>query len=257
MGYSSKIGWTQATVNFWTGCQKVSPGCKFCYMYRDQERWNRDPTEVIRTLDNTFYAAKRWADPRLIFTCSWSDFFIEQADAWRDDAWAVIRDTPHHTWQILTKRPERIEECLPSDWGEGYPNVWLGVSIETQEQLPRLEELLTLPAQVHFASFEPLLGPIQLPAIARHLHWMIIGGESGNDQGRYRYRPMMLDWLARLMSQAQDMDVPIFVKQLGTYQAKDMRLKDRSGADPSEWMSTFRIREFPRNYTPLTKRLFN
>jgi protein gp37 len=76
----TKIHWTNATVNFWTGCQKVSEGCKYCYMYRDKERYKKDPRQVMRTNIATFYQALRWKEPRLIFTCSWSDFFIKDAD---------------------------------------------------------------------------------------------------------------------------------------------------------------------------------
>lgn len=152
MAQESKIQWTNATVNFWTGCKKVSPGCKFCYMYRDKERYGLDPTQVARTADKTFYAALKWKEPKLIFTCSWSDFFIEEADdAWRADAWQVIRQTPQHTWQILTKRPERIAACLPVDWGEGYPNVWLGVSVENAANFDKRVPILNgIPAHVRF-----------------------------------------------------------------------------------------------------------
>jgi len=80
MGKESAIQWTDATVNFWTGCKKVSPGCKFCYMYRDKERYGLDPSAVVRTADKTFYSALKWKEPKRIFTCSWSDFFIEEAD---------------------------------------------------------------------------------------------------------------------------------------------------------------------------------
>ena len=90
---NTKIQWTDATVNFWTECKKVSDGCKYCYMYRDKERYGQEPTSILRTSDNTFDKALKWKEPKLIFTCSWSDFFIDEADQWRDDAWEVIRKT--------------------------------------------------------------------------------------------------------------------------------------------------------------------
>jgi hypothetical protein len=83
----SKIEWTDSTVNFWHGCQKVSDGCKFCYMYRDKSRYGQNPMTVKRSLDSTFKAALKWEQGRKIFTCSWSDFFIDVADPWRPDAW--------------------------------------------------------------------------------------------------------------------------------------------------------------------------
>jgi protein gp37 len=163
MGAETHIQWTDATVNFWMGCKKVSPGCKFCYMYRDMAHYGRDPHAIVRCKDATFYQAMKWKKARKIFTCSWSDFFVEQADGWRADAWKVIRDTPQHIWQILTKRPERIKDHLPTDWGDGYPNVWLGASVESQEYAEkRIPELIGIPAIVRFLSCEPLLGPLDL-----------------------------------------------------------------------------------------------
>ncbi len=123
------IGWTNYTHNFWTGCQKVSTGCKFCYMHRMLEGKGKNPNRVVKANNKSFAAPFFDKKPKMIFTCSMSDFFIEEADLWRIDAWRIIKETPWHTWQILTKRPERIRECLPDDWGEnGYPNVWLGVT---------------------------------------------------------------------------------------------------------------------------------
>ena len=111
MAIQSKIQWTNATWNPWHGCKKVSPGCKFCYMYRDKERYNQDPTTVLKS-KTKFNAPLQWNEPKLIFTCSWSDWFIEEADQWRAEAWKIIKNTPHHTYQILTKRPERIKDHL-------------------------------------------------------------------------------------------------------------------------------------------------
>jgi protein gp37 len=131
-------------------------------MFREQERYKQDPTKVRRTAPATFGSPLRWKAPRLIFTCSWSDFFHIDADNWRAEAWDIIRRTPHHTYQVLTKRPERILEHLPADWGEGYPNVWLGTSVENQRWVTRVPLLLAVPARVHWISAEPLLGPLSL-----------------------------------------------------------------------------------------------
>lgn len=244
----SKIQWTDATVNFWTGCKKVSAGCKFCYMYRDKERYGKDPTTVMRTAPATFNAALKWKEGKRIFTCSWSDFFIDEADAWRSDAWDIIRKTPQHQWQILTKRPERIVQCLPPDWGEGWDNVWLGVSVESQDYLDRIETFSKIPAKVRFISAEPLIGPIDLSTHAELLplfHWMIIGGESGNDNGRYRYRPCELDWITSLIDQTNSSGIEVFVKQTGTWLSKQLKLKDRHGGDLKEWPESLKIRSFP------------
>jgi protein gp37 len=128
-------------------------------MYRDKKRYGQDPTLVVRSHPATFNNPRRVKEPTLIFTCSWSDFFIEEADQWRPEAWEIIRATPQHTYQILTKRPERMDVNLPPGWP--FPNVWLGVSVENQKMADRrIPILLQTPAVVRFISAEPLLGPI-------------------------------------------------------------------------------------------------
>src|SRR3990167_1053022 len=186
MSEHTGIEWTDRTWNPWMGCERVSPGCDHCYMFSEQKRHGRDPSVVVRS-KTTFDAPLKWKAPNdgtgnLVFTCSWSDWFHKDADPWRDEAWDIIRRTPHLTYQILTKRPERIAEHLPkmcfscgvSDTihaeamvhshgfqGWPWPNVWLGTSIETQQYAEKRIPILTsVPAKVHFLSCEPLLGPI-------------------------------------------------------------------------------------------------
>lgn len=249
MAQNSAIQWTDNTVNFWTGCTKVSSGCKYCYMYRGKERYGKDPSVVMRTKSSTFNAALKWKEPKKIFTCSWSDFFIKDADLLRADAWDIIKRTPHHTWQILTKRPERIAQCLPADWGEGYKNVWLGVSVEEQSYLHRVDTLLSVPAKTRFISAEPLIGPVNFNqyklGILKDIDWVIVGGESGNDNGQYRYRPCSQVWIEDIVNECQVANVAVFVKQVGTHLAKANGYKDRHGGDISEWTSTIQVRQFP------------
>ena len=228
MGERTAIGWTDATWNPWYGCTKVSPGCAHCYMFRDQIRYGRDPNVVTRS-KTKFAEPLKWTEPRRVFTCSWSDWFHEAADAWRDEAWDIIRRTPHLTYQILTKRPERIAAHLPSDWGDAWANVWLGTSIENQRWAVRAGLLLEVPARMRFLSCEPLLGPLDLSdylpspygcggearndnceVCAPRLHWLIVGGESGPDA-----RPMQLDWARSLRDQCAEAGVAFFLKQLG------------------------------------------
>lgn len=220
MGEQTAIGWTEKTWNPWHGCTKISPGCKYCYMYRDKARYGQDPTKVVRS-KTTFRDPLKWGDPALVFTCSWSDFFIQEADEWRNDAWNVIRATPHLTYQILTKRPERIPDCLPDDWGDGWAHVQLGVSVESEEYRWRLMRLLMVPAALYFASFEPLLASVGnvaqfLPHCKmnsgrhcghRSLRWAIIGGESGPER-----REMSMEAFEDLVEQLRGF-VPIYVKQ--------------------------------------------
>jgi protein gp37 len=251
--FNSHIQWTNATVNFWTGCTKVSEGCKYCYMYRDKERYGQDPTKIVRTAPTTFNAALKWKEPKKIFTNSWSDFFVEEADEWRDDAWDVIRKTPQHTWQILTKRPERISGNLPDDWGEGFENVWLGVSVEMQKYFHRAYILSQVAAKTRFISAEPLLEGLDVlqeidgRLVIDDIDWIILGGESGNDKGKYRYRECRENWFKRIIDdvKTEAPHISVFVKQLGTYLAKQNRLKERHGGNADEWTQELRIREFP------------
>lgn len=260
MGYNSDIQWTEATWNPWHGCTKVSAGCKYCYMYRDKDRYGQDPTNVLRSLTK-FNDPLKWKEGKLIFTCSWSDFFIEQADQWRNEAWEIIRKTPQHTYQILTKRPERIKDCLPDDWDEGYDNVWIGVSVENQQTATdRMHIMCTFEAQYIFLSIEPLLDQINLSGIRspsidereffpliEAFDWVIVGGESGNDTGDYRYRECDIAWMEQIVFDCKLNGVPVFVKQLGTHLSKTLQLKDRHGGDINEWPSSVQIREFPTN----------
>src|SRR3990167_4980051 len=159
MGYTTGVQWTDHTHNFWYGCKKVSAGCKFCYAELEMTRYGREFRIVARA--KGFGKPLSWKEPAKVFVNSWSDFFIEEADEWRAEAWEVIRRTPHLIYQILTKRPENIAARLPADWGNGWPNVWLGISAEDQKNADkRIPVLLNVMARVRFISAEPLLGPI-------------------------------------------------------------------------------------------------
>ena len=218
MAKHSKIEWCDHTWNPWVGCRKVSQGCRHCYAERDMTRFGKAFTTVTRTADTTFRSPLKWKEPAFVFTCSWSDFFIEAADDWRPEAWEIIRQTPHLTYLILTKRPHNIWHRLPSDWGKGWPNVWLGVSIETQEYTYRADELLRFPAANHFVSAEPLLGPLDIQGYLIHdngapgdrIDWVITGGESGSG-----FRESKVTWFRKLRDQCKVEGVPFFFKQVG------------------------------------------
>lgn len=210
MGENSSISWTTHTWNPWVGCTKVSEGCKNCYMFREMEHYGKNPLAVVRS-KTTFAAPLKWKEPARIFTCSWSDFFHESVQTdWLDDAWDIIRKSPHLTYQILTKRPQEIKDALPDDWGDGWPNVWLGVSIENEKYTWRMESLADVPAHVRFISHEPSLGDISkiVSTYSPVLHWIIAGGESGAG-----YRPMNLDWVWSLYRQCKAAGVAFFMKQ--------------------------------------------
>ena len=233
MSATTSISWTDHTWNPWVGCTQVSPGCAHCYMFAGQKRFGHDPTVVRRT--KTWDAPLAWqraaiaaGQPRRVFTCSWSDWFHADADAWRREAWAVIRRCPQLHFQILTKRAERIASQLPPDWGAGYPNVWLGVSVENDRFVGRIDALRAVPCAVRFVSAEPLLGP--LPSLElTGIDWLIIGGESG-----VRFRRMELAWVRALVERARAADTRIWLKQRAAVRAEQPLMVDG-----------IRIREFP------------
>lgn len=170
--------------------------------------WNF--SQVSRTSDRSFYAPLRWEACR-IFACSLSDFLIQEADSWRNEAWEIVRRSQQHTYMILTKRPERFSECLPPDWP--LKNVELGVSVETPEYLSRLDHLKNSGAIRIFVSCEPLLAPLDLlsylvPDKGHPLDGVMVGGESGAD-----YRIMEEPWAIWIREQCRATNTAFFFKQ--------------------------------------------
>lgn len=250
MAQKSAIQWTDATWNIARGCDKVDEDCKYCYMYRDSFDGTRyNPRQVVRT-KTVFNLPLKLKEPSKIFTCSLTDFFHEDIDSYRNEAWDIIRKCPQHIFQILTKRPERIILNLPEFWPEIRDRVWLGTSVGSDKGIQRIDELLQCRgvAKVLFISFEPLHGEISHFDIdtLTSIDWVIIGGESGNDSGIYRYRPCKIEWIESLIEQCRKYNIAIFVKQLGTHLAKEMKLYDRHGGDWNEWPEHLKIRQFPK-----------
>jgi protein gp37 len=216
MAENSNIGWTDHTHNFWWGCKKVSDECTFCYIAPIMKRAGYEPFKgPMRTKnwDNPLRwnraADKARRRPR-VFTCSMSDFFHEGADQWRGDAWKLISECEHLDWLVLTKRAERILDCLPGDWGEGYPNVWLGVTAGCQDSLDRVEILRSIPATIRFISAEPLLERLDLRPYLSSVDWVITGCERA---AKGRRRIMDIDWVRDIDDQCRTAGVAHFFKQ--------------------------------------------
>jgi protein gp37 len=256
MAEKSNIQWTDATWNIARGCTKVDEDCKFCYMYRDSLNGTRyEPKKVTRT-KTVFDLPLRIKQPSKIFTSSLTDFFHEDCDAFRGEAWEIIRKCPQHTFQILTKRPDRIINNLPIFWDDIRANCWLGTSIGAGASIQRLFELI-IPIQsgIKFLSLEPLHGPIDLhldnfidmgSKVCDLIDWVIVGGESGNENGQYRYRECKVEWIESIVYQCRVAGIPVFVKQLGTNLSNKLNLSDRHGGNIDEWPEHLRIREFPK-----------
>lgn len=218
MAEKTGIEWADATWNPWMGCKKVSPGCEKCYMFRDMTFYGRNPNFIDAASDKTFLNPLSWArNNKLpagarIFTCSWSDWFIKEADEWRPRAWEVIKMTPQYNYLILTKRVERVLDCLPADWGSGYKNVWLLVSTENQKYYDKRWPILykDIPAVVKGLSCEPLLGPIALDSKMLP-DWIITGGESDKSSPR----ESDINWFRDIRDFALNNKIPFFHKQHG------------------------------------------
>ncbi len=209
MATVTSIEWTHRTWNPVTGCTKVSQGCKHCYAERLADRfWGDRPFTEVRVHPDRLNQPKSIRRPSMIFVNSMSDLFHSDVDeAFIRRVFEVMGECPRHTFQILTKRSERLAEMGPRlPW---LSHTWMGVSVESEDEIVRIEHLRNVPAQVRFLSLEPLIGP--LPALdLRGIHWVIVGGESGPHA-----RPMEGKWARSIRRQCRDAGVPFFFKQWG------------------------------------------
>ena len=203
----------------WRGCVKVSEACRFCYAERQMDRYPNNfnfkvPKKAAKaTFNAPLHESGRFRKPTLIFVCPWSDFFLREADAWRDEAWGVIRTAKQHIFRICTKRPDRIQSCLPSDWPKGgYPNVWLGVSVEQNRWVTRMDELRKVDCALRWVSAEPVLEKLDLTAHLKGYSWLVSGGESGSAD---RIRHSDPDWFVFLRDQARKARIPYLHLQNG------------------------------------------
>jgi len=208
------IEWTDRTWNPTTGCNKVSPGCKFCYAETITKRFRGNfPQGFKFTLHpERLKEPLKWRKPSRVFVNSMSDLFHDQMPlAFLKQIFGVMEQAEQHVFQILTKRHERLVELAPFlQWPD---NVWMGVSVETQKYVHRVEYLRQIPAKVRFLSCEPLLGPLNLDLDG--IHWVITGGESGP-----KHRPIEADWVRSVRDQCQEAGVAFFHKQWGGLRPK-------------------------------------
>lgn len=231
MSQTTGIAWTDSTFNPWIGCShaKNSPACAHCYAESLNKFWKWNGGAWGPGTPRKISAESSWASPPslnkraargargkdgrhwLVFAGDLCDIFDDEgpADA-RERMWELFRSTGHLTWQLLTKRPENFSRFLPKDWGDGYQNVWVGVTAENNVQAQRRITILKgTPARLRFVSFEPLLEEVRTDL--SDIDWAIVGGESGG-----KARPFNLNWARSLQKQCASSGTAFFLKQLGS-----------------------------------------
>jgi protein gp37 len=240
MGDRSTIEWTEATWNPVTGCDRVSPGCDHCYALtlaarlkamgspkyqQDGDPRTSGPGFGVAMHPDELAVPRRWRRPRRVFVNSMSDLFHPKVPIeFIAEVFAVMAETPRHTYQVLTKRPKRARSVLRDLNRPPLLNVWVGVSVEDEERTDRVAVLREVPATVRFLSCEPLLGP--LPSLdLTGVGWVIVGGESGPEA-----RPMREAWVTEIRDNCLDAGIPFFFKQWGgrTPKAGGRRLAGRT-----------------------------
>ena len=234
----TQIEWTDSTWNPVAGCSVMSAGCTNCYAMEMARRleamgvakyagltrksgkrsvWVGKIREDRAALD----IPARWRKPRKIFVNSMSDLFHENVStSFITDVWEVMKTTPQHHYQILTKRPERMRQFVAENVGEVLPNVWLGTSVESAEVADRIDHLRAVPAAIRFISFEPLIAPVGQVDLT-DIHWAIVGGESGRAA-----RPIREGWIDEIHDQCVKYDSAFFFKQWGAW-GKDNKRRSK------------------------------
>jgi protein gp37 len=252
MSLKSEIEWTDATWNPVRGCTKISPGCTHCYAETFAERFRGVPGHPyeqgfdLRLIPDKLAEPLKWASPKSIFVNSMSDLFrADVPDSYIEQVARVMGMASWHTYQVLTKRAERLRDLLKTRLGFAaeMPHIWWGVSVEDRRHgLPRIDFLREAPAAVRFLSIEPLLedlGELDLTGIG----WVIVGGESGPGA-----RPMDKAWVMSIQTQCKTANVPFFFKQWGGVRkaragrALDGRTFDEIPDRPAKPVATQRIR---------------
>lgn len=218
-----------ANWNPWHGCTKISPGCKYCYVYRQDEMYGAESlSSLCRKTGNFNLPIKKKRDGsykipsgKVVFTCFTSDFLLKDADVWRSECWKMMRARRDCWFYFFTKRIDRLAQCLPSDWGDGYDNVIIGCTVENQDRADyRLPIFRSLPIKHRSIIAAPLLEHIDISQyLDESIEEVSVGGESGVEA-----RPCDYDWILELRRQCIEKEVPFHFHQTGAHFIKDGRL---------------------------------
>ena len=215
--------------NPWHGCTKISPGCKYCYVYRQDEMYGSEiSSSECRKTGNFYLPVKRRRDRswkiepgKVVFTCFTSDFLLKDADPWRPECWQMMRIRSDLHFYFFTKRIDRFLECIPEDWGDGYDNVIVGCTVENQQMADyRLPIFKSLPIKHKSIIVSPLIGPVDIkPYLDDGIEEVSVGGESGASA-----RPCDYSWVLDLRQQCVDADIPFRFHQTGAHFVKDGKM---------------------------------
>ncbi|MGN0641558.1 MAG: DUF5131 family protein [Huintestinicola sp.] len=215
--------------NPWHGCTKISEGCKYCYVYRQDEMYgSAEESRICRKTNSFDLPVKRKRDGsykipsgKIVFTCFTSDFLLSDADEWRGDCWKMMKERSDCYFYFFTKRIDRLEECLPADWGSGYDNVLIGCTVENRDRADyRLPIFLSLPIKHRSIIAAPLLERIDIsPYLDESIEQVSVGGESGMEA-----RPCNYDWILDIRRQCVEKDVPFYFHQTGAHFIKDGKM---------------------------------
>lgn len=206
----------------WTGCYKVSEGCTYCYFYGPYgKRYSQNSVQKTGEFDKpvakTAKGAPKIQSGKIVATCFATDFFIAEADEWRGEAWAMIKERSDLEFLILTKRIDRFKVSLPSDWDEGYDNVNIGVTVENQGIADyRLPLFLSYPIKRRFIACAPLLDPIDLSPYLGGIEHVTVGGETGREARECDY-----DWVLDIREQCVNAGITFWFKNTGSFFKRD------------------------------------
>ena len=211
-----------AVWNPWRGCKRCSEGCLHCYIHKGDAKRNVNTNDIVKTKDfekpivklkNGNYKMKSGT----VYLCFTTDFLIEEADAWRDDCWKMMKERGDCTFLFLTKRIDRFMTCIPDDWGDGYENVMVGCTVENQKNADyKLGIFKDLPIKHKCITAQPLLEDIDIEKYLDGIELVVVGGESD-----YHARPLDYAWVLNIRKQCVNKNVSFEFRQCGTYFIKD------------------------------------
>jgi len=209
--------------NPWRGCRRYSEGCQYCYIHKGDNKRGVDTSAIVRTDNFDAPTQKKKSGDykiksgQMVYLCFSTDFLIEDADEWRSECWAMMRERSDLNFLFLTKRIERFMNCIPENWGDGYDNVIIGCTVENQRQADyRLGIFANLPIKYKNIICQPLLGSLDIEKYLHDVELVVVGGESDRDA-----RPLYYDWVLDIREQCKRQNVHFEFRQCGTHFIKD------------------------------------